>query len=49
MMLTVFFKGKLVKRETTSNETNTKSLQFLTSGKTEFILLAASNKSFKEN
>ena len=42
MMSTVFFKGTLVKRETTSNETNTKSLEFVTSGKKEFILLAAS-------
>ena len=49
MMLTVFFKVKLVKRETTSNETNNKSLQFSTSGKIEFILLPASNKSFMEN
>ena len=49
MMLTVFFKAKLVKRETTSNETNNKSLQFSTSGKIEFILLVASNKSFMEN
>ena len=49
MMLTVFFKGTLVKRETTSNETNTKSVKFLTSGKIEFILLAASNESFIEN
>ena len=48
-MLTVFFKGTLVKRETTSNETNTKSVKFLTSGKIEFILLAASNESFIEN
>ena len=48
-MLTVFFKGTLVKRETTSNETNTKSLEFLASGKIEFILLAASNESFMEN
>ena len=38
MMLTVFFKGMLVKREATSNKTNTKSLEFLTSGKIEFIL-----------
>ena len=43
MMLTVFFKGTLVKREPTSNETNNKSLEFVTFGKTEFILLAASN------
>ena len=43
MMLRVFFKGTLVKTETTSNETNTKLLGFLTFGKTEFILLAASN------
>ena len=43
MMLTVVFKGTLVKRETTSNERNTKSLEFVTFGKTEFILLAASN------
>ena len=42
MMLTVFFKEMIVKRETTSNETNTKSLEFLTSGKIEFILSAAS-------
>ena len=49
MMLTVFFKGTLVKRETTSNKTNTKSLEFLASGKIEFILLAASNESFMEN
>ena len=27
MMLTVFLKGTLVKREATSNETNTKSLE----------------------
>ena len=38
-----------MKRKTTSNETNTKSLEFLTSGKIEFILLAASNESFMEN
>ena len=49
MMSTVFFKGTLVKRETTSKETNTKSLEFLTSGNIEFILLAASNESFMEN
>ena len=48
MMLKVFFKGTLVKRETTSNETVIKSLEFLTSGKIEFILLAASNNSFVE-
>ena len=48
MMLTVFFKGTLVKRETMSNETNTKSLEFVTSGNIEFILLAASNESFVE-
>ena len=48
MMLTVFFKGTLVKRETMSNETNTKSLEFVTSGKIEFILLAASNEPFVE-
>ena len=45
-MLTVFFKWTFVKRETTSNETNTKSLEFLTSGKIKFILLAASNESY---
>ena len=49
MMITVFFKGTLVKRETTSNETNTKSLEFLTFGKIEFILLAASNESLMKN
>ena len=49
MMLTVSFKGTLVKRETTSNETNTKSLEFLTSRKVEFILLAAWNDCFMEN
>ena len=49
MMPTVFFKGTLVKRETMSKETNTKSLEFLTSGNIEFILLVASNESFMEN
>ena len=48
-MPTVFFKGTLVKRETMSKETNTKSLEFLTSGNIEFILLAASNETFMEN
>ena len=38
-----------MKRKTTSNETNAQSLEFLTSGKIEFILLAASNESFMEN
>ena len=49
MMLTVFFKETLVKRETTSNETNTRSLELLTSHKIQLILLAASNESFMEN
>ena len=48
-MFTGFFKGTLVKRETTSNETNTKLLEFFTSGKIEFILLTAWNESFMEN